>query len=734
MDDALKSISQLDEPDKLSRAKKMREEAWYAGQQWLEDAQRAEAFKAGHQWTDREEEVLQLQGREPMTWNYIHATIELLIGILTQNPVMVKINPVEKTDGFLAEVMEKLITWVEENQTESDTLDTEAFEDAVVKGKGFRTVDVQPKPENPTEILFVEEVAPAWQVKIDPGSRKADLSDARYVITEKWVTLEDFQIRYPQHKDKLNDIFASQTDRLTEDANNYDFLDPNLDIAFDDYSDGFIDYYDTRNQRVLICQIEYFEFYERYYWVDPMNPADVREVAAKQAELYPPAEILKTPAKKVRWLHFTNDILLYDADSPVYLDGFSTVPMFAYADKSSKTTQYYGIVKSMIDPQRECNRRWMQAIRLMANQGTGLMGEVDAFVSLDQAQETWSDPDQITLLNSGGLGKIQEKTALAFPEASIAMENVANNAMKQISGINPDMLGISEREEPGIVIRLRQQQGQTIISKLFRNYKRMKKQLFKIKVHLISKYMPDWQISKILGETETFVIQNGVVLNKETNKAAPIRAIRDMKYNLKFEDAPGNMSKEMSELAVFIEMMGKGFPVDPLAVVDKLDLSDTAKDRWRKYIDQKQQGGQQAQQFEQQSMQMKMQMEMEKAKADMQAEQAKMQLEQQKLQLKQQEIQIKAQLSQQENQTKAQQQYIDTQLKVQIENMKNQTKREDNIIKSKRLAQEDQAAQRAWVLALSEDERQNLKEDLELLRMTNEQTATNMSASNSKGR
>ena len=650
MNDILTPLSKLDDFSKLSRAKEMRAQAYYADLDWIKEAQRACAFKAGDQWSDQEKAALKEMGREPMVWNYIHAMIELIVGILTQNNIDIRIAPVDSTDGFLCEVLEKLVAWIEDNQTDAKILDAEAFEDSVTTGRGFRSVDIQPRPENPTEVLFIEECAPFWQVKIDPGSRKQDLSDARYVVIEKWVTLEDFKLRYPEHADKVADIFFAHDTNLYSSQNGYDWLDPTIS-QHDDYSDGFVDYYDFENRRVLVCHVEYFENYDRYFWVDQTDPARTQEITAEEAKSYPKNEIIKTPGKKIKWLHFTHDYILFDDDSPVYPDGFSIVPMYAYPDKSKRTLRHYGLVKLFFDPQRECNRRWMQSIRLMANQGVGLIGEATAFVDLDQAQESWSNPDEITLLNEGGLGKIQERTAIQFPTASMQMQEVSRESMKQISGINADLMGFREKEEPGIVLKLRQQQGMTIVSRLFENYKRMKNYLAKRKTYLITRYMPDWQIQKILGENDRFDIQNGQIIDKENGLVAPIRAIRDLKYNLKYEESPGNMTKTMAELAVFMDMVSKGFPVDPVAIIDRLDIDESAKSRWKKYIEGNNQ-------MQQQMAQMKMMMDQQSAQSKVQADQGKLEIENAKLQgqlaLKDKELEYQKQTADADRQAKIQ--------------------------------------------------------------------------------
>ena len=165
------------------------------------------------------------------------------------------------------------------------------------------------------------------------------------------------------------------------------------------------------------------------------------------------------------------------------------------------------------------------------------------------------------------------------------------------------------------------------------------------------------------------------------------------------------MTKTMSELAIFIDMMSKGFPVDPVTVIDKLDISETEKSRWKKYIEENKQAQQQGQQAAQQAQQ---------AEA-----QAKIQIETQKLQLKSKDLELKTAKEQADIQTKAKQ--------VQIQGMKAQAdaqaKRTSNLLKFRELAAAEKESQRDWVLALSQDERDNLNQDLSLLGIVNAKIA-----------
>jgi len=128
-----------------------------------------------------------------------------------------------------------------------------------------------------------------------------------------------------------------------------------------------------------------------------------------------------------------------------------------------------------------------------------------------------------------------------------------------------------------------------ILSRLFKSQKRMKRQLAEKIFGLIMAYMPDSQIKRILGQSERYLFKGPIVVDKENGLIAPLRNLRDLKYDITIEESPSNMTKMMAQLAIFMDMLSKGFPVDPETLIGKLDLPASEKTKWVKYVQNQQQ-------------------------------------------------------------------------------------------------------------------------------------------------
>lgn len=609
-------LESLSKQKKLEKAKDMFENAITYDSKWQREAYEDFKFRDGDQWPDSEKIILEDELRPCLTFNLTKASIDLIMGMNEDNRKRFRASPVEPTDGFLAEVLND----VSENIFDAeDFIDEEdaALESAAICGRGYVGIDFLPDPNRFTEIKMKEVAIAPHEIHFDPSARRPTLEDAEYICWDRWISKQDFLVKYPKVSAKKLDDMIDDRSLIVENAvagipqptydDNVDYNDDDSDYDTP-LDDSLYLYYDNMKNMIRVIHMEYWEAYKRYFGFDPETQQwfEFTDTPLKQAkEAYKlkyghdlEYEVLMD--KKVKWLQFTGTEVLFDGDSPIPYPGFSIVPCFAYRDVSGRTANHFGVVRLIKDPQREVNKRWSQALNMLNQQvQPGLFAEVDAFVDTAQAEAAMKEAGTISWMNQGALtsGKIQERNVPTFPNAPMQMEQFSQDIMKKITGINTDLLGQDRgREEAGIVIRLRQQQGITLLKPLFRSYNKMKKELFKRQLAIIMEYMPNKQIFRILGRGDRYQIDSktGVVVDTQNGMQANIRDVRSLEYNIKAEESPGNMTKRMLELSTFMEMQQAGFPVDPSTVIERMELSATAKARWIEYIQnqQKQQADQ----------------------------------------------------------------------------------------------------------------------------------------------
>ncbi|MCP4569466.1 MAG: hypothetical protein GY841_17965 [FCB group bacterium] len=588
---------------------------------WQNEAYEDFKFKAGGtgQWSSEEIKRLESENRTHYTFNLCKPLVGLIMGVNAQNRVTMDPQPVEKQDQFLCDVLNEAARFVDE-RTSADTEEDEAFEDSTTCGRGFLQIDIEADPRRPTEIRIVESALNVQNVHMDPLGTRDDLGDHRYIFHEKWYSKEDFKVRYPKYAKEVESLLRTGTIAATRphSENPSDIFEAANWSDTEDYEREIsTTFYDRAKELIRVIRCEYWKAFERYYYINPQtdqpeefDPKHLQEVQMFYQAVYNEEfQFTKVWDKKVKWCHFVGHRIILNGDNPIPYRGFSIVPVFAYKDKSDGVT-HYGVIRDVKDPQREVNRRWNQTLHLLMHQEQGLAAEVDAFLNKKQAEKTWNDPTKITWLRKGALaqGKIKEKPGVIVSNGLMMLEERGQDIMKKISGINPDLLGDDRgRQEPGVVIRLRQQQGMTLLEKLFKNFHTSRKEMYKRKLAIIMQYMPDPQLMRILGSTDTYEIQDGIIINKKTGHQAELRDVRNLEYNTSVQEAKGNMSKQMFELNIFMEMMKTGMPVDPKAVIEKLNLSATEKANWIEYVEGKEQQSSMVGQLEQQIQQMELQ-------------------------------------------------------------------------------------------------------------------------------
>jgi hypothetical protein len=110
----------------------------------------------------------------------------------------------------------------------------------------------------------------------------------------------------------------------------------------------------------------------------------------------------------------------------------------------------------MIDPQMWGNKFFVQIMHILNTAAKGgLLYEAGSFVNPRKALEDWSKPDAAIELQRGALSGqkagVQERQPAVFPVGLDKMMEFALNNLPQTSGINPEMLGLVERDQPGVL-------------------------------------------------------------------------------------------------------------------------------------------------------------------------------------------------------------------------------------------------------------------------------------------
>jgi hypothetical protein len=162
-------LENLNKKKKLERAKKLFSDAQGSDTNWQSEAIKMFNFRDGNQWTADERQVLEQEMRPVLTFNLTKSQVDLIMGMNEDNRVKYRATPVEDTDGFLAEVLNNLVDWVNE-QHEFEQEEDGALESATICGRGYVGIDFNPDPKRFGDIVLSEIDVPVHEVHFDPSS------------------------------------------------------------------------------------------------------------------------------------------------------------------------------------------------------------------------------------------------------------------------------------------------------------------------------------------------------------------------------------------------------------------------------------------------------------------------------------------------------------------------------------------------------------------------------------
>jgi hypothetical protein len=252
--------------------------------------------------------------------------------------------------------------------------------------------------------------------------------------------------------------------------------------------------------------------------------------------------------------------ILYKKKNPYTVKEF---PYICYTIKRDLENKPYGLVKSMISPQDEVNKRHSKALHyLNAKQ---VLAEEDAFVDWEQAKKTLARPDGITKLADRALseGKIQIIDNTALASTHIQMMEHAKSQVFALAGINLNYLGQGGQYESA-----KKQQGsiaaaQNVLVPLLNKLRIARHRLAKITMSLVPDFYDNEKLIRILqptGEYAFMPINAPMLLDDGT--VFKLNDLSNDDVDVMIEDAPSSLNDRVEQFNQLLGIQGQtGRPI-----------------------------------------------------------------------------------------------------------------------------------------------------------------------------
>lgn len=530
--------------------------------EWRRNAKTNFDFVAGEQWDAKDKAALNDQNRPVITFNRTLSIIKAVAGVEINGRHETVFLPRGTSPGEIKanELLTGASQWMADGCDAEDE-QSEAFQDSLICGMGWTeaTLEYEDEPDGEYVERKIDPIEMVW----DNAARGKNILDARRLYRVRKMSLWEARA-----------LAASVGEEVFDDAD----LDATWATGLSDKEDlkpieerrlrfENTGPYDPKNE-VHLVHAQWYEKEAYYRVADPISG----KIEAVEADQFEKMRAMAEEAgfkldfvkahRKVYKQALIGGRVLGGVRPCLSRDRFSFQCITGEKNRNKGT--WFGLVDLMKDPQMWANKWMSQTLHILnATAKGGIIAEKDAFEDIRAAQDTYAKPDAITWASPGAIskGKIMQKPGVGIPTGYINLLEFAISSIRDVTGINMELLGLRDANQPGILEAQRKQAAMTILATLFDSLRRYRKNIGRIRLHLIQDYLADGRLIRIAGE--------------EGMKAVPlIREETFGDYEVIIDDAPTSPNQK-EQTWVTIQQVIPAFRdiLTPEAVVTILEYS-----------------------------------------------------------------------------------------------------------------------------------------------------------------
>ncbi len=465
--------------------------------EWRQDARVNYEMVVGRQWDTSEESAFEAQGKVPIKFNRILSIVKSVAGHEINNRQELRYFPRGVEDTGANDTLNAASSWMGDTCDAEDE-ESDAFEDVTICGLGCTEHLVE--YEQDVEGMYSETRVDPMEIAWDMDAKRKNLVDARRIHRiKKDIDIDEARRMFPGVPDIALD--ASWV------GGELDTSDP-VPVEERRKNESGMDTESYYTKKVTIVETQWYEL-EPYYLVAGPGDQEPMEMNTSQYNVFSQrARAIGFPFKSVKMnrrvykrAFLGAQGILEESLSPA---GDSYTYTFITGERDRNKGVWFGLVSVMRDPQKFANKWLTNTLHLLnVNAKGGVMAEFDAFEDPRQAENSWASPQDITWLKDGAISgqnpKILPKPTAQFPAGYWQLMDFAISSIRDTSGVNLELLGMVDRNQPGILEAQRKQAGLTILATLFNNLRRFRKNVGRIRLTYIQKYLSDGRLIRIAG-------------------------------------------------------------------------------------------------------------------------------------------------------------------------------------------------------------------------------------------
>lgn len=512
--------------------------------------------------------------RRMFNFNMINASIQMVSGYQRKNRKATTVIPVISPYQKTADQFTKCMYYVH-NRSGGYQVYSDAFEQgAVTQGIGFIGVSRDLSTDavsGEIDLRYID----FKSVIVDPYFRKHDLSDCRFFWMRQYFDKEEMALLYPKYADEIREMpaISSKDDKFYYMPEVYQIQMPRL-LSVDEYW-----YLSTRDALYLIDK----ESGEQAEFLGDEEDARINKMRFGNR-----IKFIEKPRQTVRRTIMINGNTMIDEPQPDGLDRYPFVPVLGYftPDTPYYAYKFRGIVRDQRDAQYLFNRRKVADLDILESQQQGIKLKKGSLVKPEDGLN--QGHGRMLVINSGfELTDVEPMPIIPPAPTMLQMEEMLQEVMSKISGINEELLGSAVDDKAGVLAMLRQGAGLTTLQRLFDQFDESQRQVGDLIIEIIQKNWTYLKVKSVIGEEPTPEFEDKAFY----------------KYGSRVAQGVLTETQQQLELAQLFELQARFGPIFPEEeIIEAMTIQN--KDRIIEKMTQRREA---AAQQEQQMAQMQMQ-------------------------------------------------------------------------------------------------------------------------------
>ena len=474
---------------------------------WRVRAKKEFAFVAGPgQWDERDSARLQEEERPVVTFNKTSKFIRAICGIEANNRMETVYLPSDVTDEGEVKANELLSNasdWMDRG-CKANRQQSRGFRDTAICGMGW-TEGVIDYDED-ARGKYVETRCDPLEMGWDKNARDLNLQDSKRRWRVRKMTLKEARELIPGVTDAPGimdaDLDATWAADVSSPKDGAAKSQEQKELREEATAAG------SAKKEVHIVQIQWWEFEPYIKTIDLLTQKEIDVTEAQYALLNDQAQpMIGQPLpmarlrRKVFKQAFVGGKVLQVGPSP-RKDGFTFNCITWEPDESDGT--WYGIVRLLWDPQTWANKFFAQLMHIVNSTAKGgIIAEKDA-IDGDAALflKNYAKPNAVSIVANGAIakGKIMAKPGAALTGGVAALLEVTDQAFSDVSGINLELMGLADRDQPGVLEAQRKQAAMTILATLFDSFASFRQDVGLMRLYFIQNYLADDRLIRVHGD------------------------------------------------------------------------------------------------------------------------------------------------------------------------------------------------------------------------------------------